>query len=340
MKTELIQFQNSLHEEKFPQLDEIVQQIVERYQNNYVIIAKLALESVSLLTSSEARGRELSEQGLFKRLISEMTGENNQLRYEMTDNFFKSQYVAMKTMEKLQEQNLFTFELMTTIHNKLHSFAHLIESEFIVIYDSLVSFTKKTCYEMVQLDHRVETLEKNMDLILWKSTIQYSLFNGKEYTALSLFEKVVCIINDFYHLTKGKWGIKDLMLLKSVFSDLDMPVKDSIIQGDFFRALIDQPMLIDRLFEGILINHNLENITAFESPILKGIEILKVQEAPNVKKWPIIQKHLQDSANHSIESEMNLFDFSIELLFNLLLVDEQIPIIRDESSSIIDKKIT
>lgn len=47
------------------------------------------------------------------------------------------------------------------------------------------------------MENRLDTLERNVNLLQWSRTIEYQMYNGLEYSDLTDIEKICCIVNDF-----------------------------------------------------------------------------------------------------------------------------------------------
>ena len=61
------------------EVNELINQMVEKSKNNMEEICELTLECTTLLSSAESRSTALSNQGVFKRLIGSITGKNHKL---------------------------------------------------------------------------------------------------------------------------------------------------------------------------------------------------------------------------------------------------------------------
>ena len=106
-------------------------------------------------------------------------------------------------IQKLAEQNLMTFETVTLVNNKLNVMMIEVEEEINTIYGTLIRFFKQTRSDLIQMENRLDTLERNVNLLQWSRTIEYQMYNGLEYSDLTDIEKICCIVNDFYHIGKG-----------------------------------------------------------------------------------------------------------------------------------------
>ncbi|WP_410985806.1 hypothetical protein [Bacillus paranthracis] len=329
------------HQDK-QELDIYIEEtLATQHKENSAKINKLVIDSVTALTASESRSAELTNQGFFKRFWGGVTGKNTKIRSRIDMDLSKSQYASQQMIQKLAEQNLITFETVTLINNKLNSMIIEVEDEINTIYGTLAHFFKKTRSDIIQMESRLDKLEHNINLLYWKNSIEHLVYNNTEYPLLTDIEKICCIVNDFYQIGKGNWSTPDLMLLKSTLSDCGVNVRGTISYRAFFRHLIENTDLIDRLFDKINID-NLHNSQVYEIPLLKGIEkstkikqdekyildsLIEQLESANVPfnkidlQLSIIHNYLKNSAYIISDKEVNVFELVVELLVNIKMVD-------------------
>jgi hypothetical protein len=327
------------------EIEQFIEHTISSHKNNRSEINKLTMESVTCLAVSESRASELAGQGFFKRFKNNVTGKNQKIRADIDRNVAKSQYAAQQTIQKLADQNLLTFDLVMAVNNKLNTLVLDIDQEINQVYTTLAVFFKQVRADTSQMEVRLDKLEKNVNLIYWKSTIDYQLYEGHEYAELPDMEKLVCIVNDFYSVSKGEWTTADLMLLKATITDVGLNIKGKLSYRDFFLYLIKKPKVIDRLFKDI----SLEYLTAIEpiqASLVKAIEktikidneekyifetISEQLEQANVSvdqhqlKLSIINQYLKNNAYTITDKEINIFDLSLELLVNLNIMSQVIP---------------
>ncbi len=131
------------------------------------------------------------------------------------------------------------------------------------------------------------------------------------------------------------------MLLKSTLSEIGLPVKSKLPSNEFFEYLTDKPKLLGRLFKDIQMD-GLVNIEEFQAPLLKGVEKLsKLQgeekyvvdtvvgqlELSNVEyntrdiQISMIHHYLLNTAYMRTDAKVNMFDFVVELLSNLKMMN-------------------
>lgn len=349
---QLVTKSSALTDQEMRDIDHAIESLITQHKNNAGVISKLTLESITALTASEGRQKELARQGFWKRSWNNLTGKNQKLQSQIDADFSKVQYASQQMIQKLHEQNLFTFDLVTAVNNKLNMLAVDFDQEINRIYGILGQFFRQTRSDIVRLEGRVEKIERNVELLHWNATIEYQMYGGTEYANLPDMEKIICLTNDFFCKTSGNWNTGDLMLLKSTMSDLGVPVKSSLQASEFYRYLVDKPVLIEKLFEGINLD-GLLNIHPTEAPLIKGVEKLDnlnnderylyetvVSHLENLRvpydkrsiQLSMIQQYLLHSSYINIETEVNMFDFVVGLLVDLAMVNNSMELIFKEEA--------
>lgn len=262
---------NEISEVERNEIDLVVEQAIAKHKENTGAMNRLTFNCVTAITATEARSRELEEQGFWKRTWKTLTGGNQKLQNAINGEVAQVQYASQQMMNKLAEQNLLTIDLITVINNKMNTLLLHNDEEFNQVYKVLDSFIAETKSNIVQLEQKVDKLERTSNLLKWNKIVEYEMFGGVEYRNLPMFEKLVCLSNDFYRQTQGSWSTKDLMLLKKTLSELGLQDNISISLREFYLRLIENLALVDRLFEDISLDA-VQALEPYEVPLLKGVE--------------------------------------------------------------------
>ena len=336
--------ENQISEAERAEINTQIDSIIERHKNNRYEINKLVFESVAALTESGNYSSELSSQGAIKRFWGGITGKNNKLRNKIDSSLATAQYASQRTLQKLAEQNLMSFELIAAVNNKLNASLVSIENEINTIYGTLVTFFKQAKSDIIQLENRVERLERNVNLLNWQNSIEYQMWNGIEYTELDDVSKIVCLTRDFYDITGGQYTTSDLLLLKTALVSIGLNAKVLINLGEFIHSIYNNKQLCDKLFDGTLTNEYLEpSIIAISSEINKG-NLLSSTDGyivGNIQKY--LQKYnlnknkteiIADLVNEYTQKELHInnnvhvssYDLILELLYNIEQLKYEPPI--------------
>lgn len=324
-------------------LDEQINKIIEEHKNNAYQINQLVFDSVNALTINEARCNELQGQSPLKKFFSCLTGKNGKLQSEIHKNLARAQYCSQQTIQKLAEQNLMSFELITAINNKLNSSIIEIDNEINNIYGALITFFKQTKSDIIRIENRLDKVEQNVNLLNWMNSIEYQMVDGVEYSELDEMEKILRIAIDFYEITNGVWNTSELLLLKSAVANVGLLPKDYISYMEFIKFICKNDdfymMFIKIPFENIeqmkdsrsiLINCiGKYKILDFDDKyVIESInDILNRNDIKNFEdniKEKLITKYGEEKYNIDLKRNMPIFDFVLELLFDIRILKEEI----------------
>ena len=321
--------------------------IIDQHKNNRQTVNRLVFDSMALLTDADTASDTLAEKGFFKRLVGSLTGSNRKLETIISQNRSKAQYLAQQTLQKLAEQNLLSFDLIASVNNKLNFHVEQLNGEIENIYNGLNKFMTMYKGHLVQIESRLDTLERNVNLLTWTTSIEYQTFEGTPYNELDELTKMICIVRDFYEITKGVWRTSDLLLLKTTISSLNLLPNDQINYMDTLISIHDNPIIRAKLLGGseIGIKEDFsESLLAMD--ILRKLDLLDTDEKYQIdlcKKYiteeidsllvrnDLLKIYLGDTKGINGNQNIDRYDFLLDLLYNLksakdqlLLVDKNI----------------
>ena len=340
MSTELTVIPSSaLTEQEQAELNASIDSIIAAHKNNRQEINRLVFESVSAMTDSEGYEQQLSSRRGLRRLWGAITGSNKRLQDKINSSRAAAQFAAQTTLQRLSEQNLLTFDLITAVNNKLNASMTAVEGEINQIYAALIQFFKQNRSDMIQLENRVAKLEQNVNLINWQNSIEYQMLDGVEYVDLDDASKIVCMVRDFYDITSGEWRTSDLLLLKTVMSTIDISPRGNIRYYDFIVRVAGDKKLLTKLLGGKHIQRLPETYLV---PLLgiKKLELLDTDEAYIVDTVEnslqsagvvadrhklennLVQNYVAQEAQVNLDTEVNNYDLTMEMLFNLRFAED------------------
>ena len=324
----------SLEETEKNEIDKEIDRIINQHKNNRYEVNRLVFESVAALTQSENYSNELNSQGILKRFWGGITGKNRKLQQKIDNGLARAQYASQRTLKKLAEQNLMSFELITAVNNKLNSSIIEVEQEINKIYGTLVIFFKQTRSDIIQLENRVNRLEKNVKLLNWQNSIEYQMWNGIEYSELDTISKIACIVEDFYMITDGAWTTSDLLLLKTAMGTIGLECKEIVEYRDIIW-LHNNHEACEKVFKDKLSN---KNLSAWETIVAAGVNWLNklsdsenyvvscmsdcmklngIKEDDEVITRSLLDNYMEKQLGIRKDAGITLYDFVIEILYNI-----------------------
>ena len=337
------------NEEK-AELNAEIDRIIEAHKNNRQEINRLVFESVSAMTAADEADEELSSKGFFSRLWGGITGSNQRLQNKINKNRAAAQYASQQTLQKLAEQNLMSFDLITAVNNKLNASLTAVDSEFRNIYDGLAKFLRHNKNELARLETRLEKVERNVNLLTWQNSIEYQEFNGEEYIDMDAPSKIACLVSDFYDITKGEWSTSDLLLLKTAMATIDLQPKDKV---NYFAGLLEissKESIKDKLLGGKVIKAISDPSYLLSISTLKKLDSLKNEEGyivetvsgylsennldsdANEISATLTSKYMKQHADVNLDVDIECYDFILDLLYNIKQANEDGLIVNKEDA--------
>ena len=125
--------------EEKAELSNRIDALIAAHKNNRQEINRLVFESVSAMTTGEDYERQLSNKRGLRRLFGSITGSNKRLQDKINSSRAAAQYAAQCTLQKLAEENLMTFDLITAGNNKLNASVTAVEGELNQVYNELTA---------------------------------------------------------------------------------------------------------------------------------------------------------------------------------------------------------
>ncbi|WP_301860534.1 tetratricopeptide repeat protein [uncultured Megasphaera sp.] len=291
------------------------------------------------MTEADDAQRQLDQKGTLKKFLGRFTGSNEKLQSTINTNRAAAQYAAQQTLQKLAEQNLMTFDLISAVNNKLNASMYAVGEEFTKLYAGLGKFLKHNRSEMVRMETRLAKVEQNVKLLTWQNSIEYLEFNGEEYADMDDTKKIVCLVRDFYDITKGNWSTSDLLLLKTAMSTIDIQPKSQV---NYF-AVLKQIAYDDTLKNKLLGNGTLQSQPSPEDlmslSVVKKLDSLQHEDAHVVDTMAdlleqqgvtadkqkicsnMTKNYLQQEADVNIDMDVDSYDMMLDLLYNLKQAD-------------------
>lgn len=315
-------------------LSKRIDALIAAHKNNRQEINRLVFESVSAMTTGEDYERQLSNKRGLRRLFGSITGSNKRLQDKINSSRAAAQYATQCTLQKLAEENLMTFDLITAVNNKLNASMTAVEGELNQVYAALIQFFKQSRSDVLQLGQRVDRLEQNVNLLNWQNSIEYQMFNGVEYMDLDDTAKIICLVRDFYDITQGQWTTMDLLLLKSAMGTIGISPREKIDYYHFIQTVSNNAQLRSKLLGekqlyGVPENYLVPLLSMKKLALLDNEEAFivgTVEESLTDAGVPadrqsiegkLLTKYMAQEAHVDLTTQVPHYNLILELLFNL-----------------------
>ena len=323
----------TLEEQK--QLDVQIDRIISSHRKNRQEINRLVFECTAALTEAEDDSRRLASKGWFKSLVGGLTGSNRKLQNKINTNLRAAQYASQVTLQKLAEQNLMTVDLITAVNNKLNASVQYMNEQFKNQYTVIGNFFLKNRRDIVSLELRMANVERNVDLLTWQSSIEYLQLNGKEYSSLDNTGKIVCIVRDFYDLTKGDWTTKDFLLLKSAMGNIGISPHEKMNYLQTVETIADTPEFKEKLLGGaeilpvedpsyLITMGTLGKMNALDSRDHYMVSLVRkkladhgIAEGEKEIRNDVTSEYMKQEASVDLNTTVEAYDLVLDFLYNL-----------------------
>lgn len=331
MSTKALQVvsQGNLSVQDCQMLDNCIEAFLDEHKEKTLHTSQLAFDCVNGILDKQGNSKELCQQVL----------QDNGVQSKITNDVKNERYFYQQLLNKLAEKNMLSFDLITAINNRLNSSLIIVDAEFNKIHDGLGKFLKQNRNELARMEARLQNVERNLTLLNWQNAIEYQDFNGEEYTDLGNAAKIVCLVRDFYDITKGKWSTSDLLLLKTAMSTIDIMPKDRLNYFQALAAIASDAALIEKLLGGKVLRpinnpaylipmsglKKLDDLQHKEKYIVESVKELlnenKVEKSVETISHRLAVKYLVSEAFVDTDNDVEAYDLMLDLLYNLRQVE-------------------
>jgi len=264
--------------------------LISESKNNTEITQKLMSEAVSLATSVEARADGLKNQGLLGRLWGDLIGSNHKTSANNQKDLATAQYLSQQLLVKLSEQNAITLEMVEDLASKVHTLSARQASlayEQDEMKDKIANIHALLERFFIKIRDRFDRIENQANLNSWTNYIvDHEILGDKTYCQLTFPARLMCLVNEFFNLTKGRWDKKELAILKGTMRLVGVDPKEKLKAIDLFISYQEEPQILNKLHENI-ISHDDFVTNTYDSEYLIGftkLDYLRHQGKENFKE--------------------------------------------------------
>lgn len=158
---------NLLMDVRESEVNGLIEQMVEKSKSNMEEITELTLECTTLLSSAENRSVALSNQGVFKRLVGNITGKNTKMRNAILQNNTNALYAAQGVINRVMLECTNNRKLLLSINDRVSDlYLELKENQndvsaaVLMVRQAIVAFYKEYQNEIIAQDKRISKVEE------------------------------------------------------------------------------------------------------------------------------------------------------------------------------------
>lgn len=291
-----------------------IQKFILSNKNNDGRLNGLFITAVQILISSD---RKTMLPQRWKDFVEELDIEN-----------ISNESIAAEVLTELIDLKLVTFELLTFVILKLELCAEENITE-------IKKYLKTLRSDLVKEEIKNTNSPNNMNLMNFVNAIEFQMFDGEEYAELDDITKIVCIAGDFLEVTKGKYSLSDLLMIKTAMINIDLNPKAKVQLGKMIETIYSQDKLVNKMLSEVVLE-NLENqkeylILAYldkimtlghrDSYVISTIENILNRNGISAKKEDIIKditnKYMKNELSVDINREIDCFEVIVNIIYEV-----------------------
>lgn len=298
-----------------PEMLEVIYQkiivAIEEHSDNQAIIDQLAISSMIVLTSSVEQAKDLNEHLFFKKYWNTLTGDKSRDFDTVAQHIRLLECVANFVLEELKSRSLIKHHTNIFLSTSFQSISQLASSRHTA---GMEQFLEDVTKDLEQVLPTLQQQEFAPALKKWQLGIDKKLLGEVPYTNLNDIEKISYFSNEFLHLFVGQPTSKNIFDAISLLHSLNIPINKTITYSQFFEEIINNNLLMDKLLDGIIIEH----AKRFYTPTLPLFKTIR-----KVMLLRTSQQFLVNGMKKYFKSvNMNLFDEEILLIYANSFLDE------------------
>lgn len=228
--------------------------IIENYNNQH-LIESAVLDSMVLL---DPQANDTAEQlpvatSLLQRLGNNLFIPSNSVQVGQFDKLMTAQIAAMRMLQYLQHDQSMSLEFITLLQKRIGNFEASLNQihtqhaqDLTQVYQSMAQMYVKLRNRLIENEQRIQNLERNLALQEWLNHTNARKYHGQTLMDLDKNLRLATVINEFIHLTEGKWTQKDLLTLDEMLYRVHLNTPEAQI---YFQNIFNDAKLSNTLFD-------------------------------------------------------------------------------------------
>lgn len=193
---------------------------------------QLALDATRLLSCTEDRLEQYSNQGFFRRCWSVLSGKTGELRRANERDLIEMQKASWRYLGLLQERDLMLAHSIITVKNNLLTLAVREEET----RREIERMANRVYDRFVQLEDRMKNVEVASSIHGWLLTLETHDYDER----FSPLFRLLCVVRDFDGIKDEDWNTQELRYLQKGVKEVGLPWKDSLSLGQFVDGLVEE----------------------------------------------------------------------------------------------------
>lgn len=236
-------------------IDQAIGRFMIENHNNQRLIESAVLDSMVLL---DPQANNTAEQlpiatNLLQRLGNNLFSSSTSVQAGQIDKLMTAQIAAMRMLQSLQHDQSMSLEFITLLQKRIGNFEASLnqihtqhDQDLSQLYQSMAQMYVKLRNRLIENEQRIQNLERNLALQEWLNHTNARKYHGQTLMQLDESLRLATVINEFIHLTEGKWTQKDLLTLDEMLYRVHLNTPEA--QG-YFENIFNNKKLSNNLFD-------------------------------------------------------------------------------------------
>lgn len=327
--------ENILPEEVQKQMDAEIDQMIHEQKNNRQFLNRIVFDCIFILIEEKPANKNIH---IFKALphLKDYIRQNPRILL----------YTSQIILQKAADLDLLSLELTVVIINKLSASFRIADQQ---IHHALNQFFLQYYNKLIIQGQHIYNREPEKNLFD-QNFIQSVQSYSPRSPELEPITKIICLVREFHDTTQEEWTNSDFLRLKAIMQQLNISPYLKINELTALSTIAETPDLMKTLLGNWKIQPIQEPSCLIVISTLKKIEDLKVKgknDANNIIhllsahgifikedsiRQNLVLNYMRRKANINLDTEIYIFDFMLNLLYELKQAKSEHLLITQEES--------
>lgn len=221
-------------------------------------VEEAVLDAIAALAPVPGRAGALRDEGMLSRLFGALTGRTQKLSADNQLALAEGQYALLRLVNTVQKQGALSLEFSCVLQNRVQDALQEIarqgqrhNEDLQRVYRSMAQVYGKLRDRLMQIDERVDRLERQGRLLSWLAHTSVPRYRGRRLAELPSTLRLVTLANDFFHRTEGTWTLDELMSAHQMCHSAGLG-EATLRVGSFLQDLLEDRESAGTLTEGLV----------------------------------------------------------------------------------------
>ncbi|EKU81780.1 patatin-like phospholipase family protein [Massilia timonae] len=290
-----------------------VDQFLARCGKDRKAVEEGVLDAIAALAPVAGRAGALRDEGMLSRLVGALTGRTQKLSADNELALAEGQYALLRLVNAVQKQGALSLEFSCVLKNRVQDALQEMarqgqrhNEDLERVYRSMAQVYGKLRDRLMQVDERVERLERQGRLLSWLAHTSVPRYRGRRLAQLPVTLRLVTLANDFFHRTEGAWSLDELMSAHEMCYRAELG-EATLRVGSFFQDLLEDRESAGTLTTGLVTGPSAAHPRGAAAWLL---DLRNQRTAGGVE-------HAVASWDYGPDTELKAWDLLVEMLYHM-----------------------